>query len=202
MFRLPAARIQVVTTLAGAASPWQATAEAVQDAEVVHTVAPAATIRVVLLPASVLDSATNATADLIDGLRLAVSRTDVASIGWSLGEHFFSQAQVAQLHAILRGAAAHHVTVAASSGDNGAVSESYGGNPVKEVSLPAADPLALAVGGTTLTANPMHRHLHQRDHLERRHRQLLGDPRSIGRRLQPPVRPSRLPGRRPRDRQR
>jgi subtilase family serine protease len=45
--------------------------------------------------------------------------------------------------------------VAASSGDNGAVSESYGGTPVKEVSLPGSDPLALAVGGTTLTANPV-----------------------------------------------
>jgi subtilase family serine protease len=153
IFGLPAARIQVVTTLAGAASPWQATAPAVQDAEVVHTVAPAATIRLVPLPANILASATNATTDLIDGLRLAVSHTDVVSIGWSLGEHFFSQAQVSQLHAILRKAAAHHVTVTASSGDNGAVSESYGGNPVKEVSLPAADPLALAVGGTTLTAN-------------------------------------------------
>jgi subtilase family serine protease len=153
IFRLPAARIQAVTTLAGAAAPWQATAEAVQDAEVVHAVAPAATIRLVLLPASILDSATNATTDLIDALQLAVSHTDVASIGWSLGEHFFSQAQVAHLNAILRKAATQHVTVAASSGDNGAVSESYGGNPVKEVSLPASDPLALAVGGTTLTAN-------------------------------------------------
>ena len=154
IFRLPAARMQAVTTLAGAAAPWQATPEAVQDAEVVHAVAPAATIRLVLLPASILDSATNATTDLIDGLQLAVSHTDVASIGWSLGEHFFSQAQVAHLNAILREAAAQHVTVTASSGDNGAVSESYGGNPVKEVSLPASDPLALAVGGTTLTANP------------------------------------------------
>jgi subtilase family serine protease len=153
IFRLPAARIQAVTALAGAASPWQVTAEAAQDAEVVHAVAPAATIRLVLLPANILDSATNATTDLIDGLQLAVSHTDVASIGWSLGEHFFSKSQVAQLNAILRGAAAQHVTVAASSGDNGAVSESYGGNPVKEVSLPASDPLALAVGGTTLTAN-------------------------------------------------
>ena len=154
IFRLPAAQMQAVTTLAGAAPPWQATPDAVQDAEVVHAVAPAATIRLVLLPASILDSATNATTDLIDGLQLAVSHTDVASIGWSLGEHFFSQAQVAHLNAILREAAAQHVTVTASSGDNGAVSESYGGNPIKEVSLPASDPLALAVGGTTLTANP------------------------------------------------
>ena len=155
MFRLPAARIQVVTTLAGPASPWQGSGEDVQDLEVVHTVASAAALRVVLMPANVLDSAATATADMIDALRLAVSGTDVASIGWSLGEHFFTTAQVAQMHSILRGAAAHHVTVAASSGDNGAVSESYGGTPVKEVSLPASDPLALAVGGTTLTANPV-----------------------------------------------
>jgi subtilase family serine protease len=155
MFRLPAARIQVVTTLAGAASPWPGFGEEVQDLEVVHTVAPAATLRVVLLPANVLDSAATATADMIAALRLAVSDTDVASIGWSLGEHFFSKAQVAQMHAILRGAAAHHVTVTASSGDNGAVGNSYGGTPVKEVSLPASDPLALAVGGTTLTADPL-----------------------------------------------
>ena len=111
MFRLPAARIQVVTTLAGAASPWQASGEEVEDFEIVHAVAPAATLRVVLLPSNVLDSAANATADMLAGLRLAVSGTDVASISWSLGEHYFTTAQVAQMHSILLGAAAHHVTV-------------------------------------------------------------------------------------------
>ena len=155
MFRLPAARIEVVTTLAGSASPWQASGQEVQDLEVVHTVAPAATLRVVLTPANALASAATATTDMIAGLRLAVSGTDVASVGWSLGEHFFTTAQVAQIHSILQGAAAHHVTVAAASGDNGSVSDSYGGTPVKEVSLPASDPLALAAGGTTLTANPV-----------------------------------------------
>ena len=155
MFRLPAAVIQIVTTLAGSASPWQASAEEAQDLEVVHTVAPAATLRVVLLPANVLGSRATATTDMLAGLRLAVSHTDVASIGWSLGEHFFTSAQVAQTHSILRGAAAHHVTVTAGSGDNGAIGNSYGGTPVKEVSLPASDPLALAVGGTTLTADPV-----------------------------------------------
>ena len=45
--------------------------------------------------------------------------------------------------------------MAAGSGDNGAIGNAYGGTPVKEVSLPASDPLALAVGGTTLTANPV-----------------------------------------------
>ena len=153
MFRLPAAHIQIVTTLAGAASPWQGSAQEAQDLEVVHTVAPAATLRVVHLPANVLANSATATTDMLAGLRLAVSGTDVASIGWSLGEHFFTKAQAAQMHAILRRAAAHHVTVAASSGDNGSVSDSYGGALVQEVSLPASDPLALAVGGTTLTAN-------------------------------------------------
>ncbi len=49
MFGLPAARIQVVTTLAGSGPSWQA-GEEVQDTEMVHAVAPGATLRVVLLP--------------------------------------------------------------------------------------------------------------------------------------------------------
>jgi subtilase family serine protease len=157
MFRLPAARIQVVTTLAGSASPWLApvNSDEVQDLEIVHVVAPAAALRVVLLPANLVASAAHATAGLLAGLRLAVSGTDVASIGWGLGEHFFTRAQAAQMHSILRGADAHHVTVVASSGDYGAFSDAYGGAPVKEVTLPAADPLVLAAGGTTLTANPL-----------------------------------------------
>ena len=154
-FGLPAARIQVVTTLAGAASPWQATSEEIQDIEMVHAVAPAAALRVVLLPANFLDSPATATADMIAGLRQAVSGTDVASISWSLGEHFFTKAQVAQMYSILLGAEAHHVTVVATSGGNGGFSETwFGGTPVEEVSLPASDPLVLAVGGTTLTVNP------------------------------------------------
>ena len=50
MFGLPAARLQVVNTLAHAASPWQATIEEVEDTEIVHAVAPDAAIREVLIP--------------------------------------------------------------------------------------------------------------------------------------------------------
>ncbi len=156
MFRLPTARIQVVTTLAGWAAPYQAAGDDVGDLEVLHMIAPAATLRVVLMPANALDSAANATADMIAGLRLAVSGTDVATIDWSLGEHFFTKAQAAQVNSILAEAEAHHVTVVASSGDNGAFSDAwFGGTPVQEVSLPASDPLVLAVGGTTLTVDPV-----------------------------------------------
>ena len=154
MFRLPTARIQVVTTLAGAGSPWKAADEEVQDTEIVHTVAPAAALRVVLLPSNALDSAATATADMLAGLRLAVSGTDVALISFSLGEHYFTKAQVTQMHSILLGAAAHHVTVIAGSGDNGGFSEAdFGDTAVREVSLPASDPLVLAAGGTTLDGN-------------------------------------------------
>ncbi|MGH3204448.1 MAG: S53 family peptidase [Streptosporangiaceae bacterium] len=156
LFRLPAARIQVVTTLAGSASRWQAGDEEAGDLEEVHMVAPAATLRVVLVPPSVQDSAETATADMIAGLRVAVSGTDVTLISWDLGEHFSTKAQAAELNSVLLGAAAHHVTVIASSGDTGPFSDMqpFGRAPVTEVSLPASDPLVLAVGGTTLTVNP------------------------------------------------
>jgi subtilase family serine protease len=162
LFRLPAARIQVVTSLAGSASRWQASSGEVADLEELHMVAPAATLRVVLMPGSVQTSAKAATAGLLAGLRLAVSGTDVVSISWDLGEHFFTKAQAAELNSILQGAAADHVTVVASTGDTGPFSDMQAfastaaapGTPVKEVSLPASDPFVLAVGGTTLTANP------------------------------------------------
>ena len=88
-------------------------------------------------------------------LRLAVSHTDVASISWGLGEHYFTKAQVAELHSILLAAEADHVTVIGSSGDGGVFPTPRGwGGQVKEVSLPTGDPLVLGVGGTALTANP------------------------------------------------
>jgi len=154
-FGLPAARIEVVTSLAGGSlSPWLATGEEVGDFEVLHTVAPDATLRVVLLPSDVLTSAATAATDMLAALRLAVSHTDVASISWSLGEHYFTTAQLAQMQSILSWAAAHHVTVLAASGDHGASSDPWWGTPDKEVSLPASDPLVLGVGGTLLDANP------------------------------------------------
>jgi len=156
-FRLPAAPVKVVTALPGGTSSL-ATYEEVQDLEIVHAIAPAATLRVVLLPSTVVYSPATATvtAGLLAGLRLAVSGTDVAMIGWSMGEHFFTRAQVAQMHSILLGAQARHVTVIAGSGDNGAFSQAQpGGTAVAEVSLPASDPLVLSVGGTTLTASSL-----------------------------------------------
>ena len=133
----------------------QATGEEVGDCEHVHAVAPAATLRVVLIPSSWGQSAANGTADMLATLRLAVTHSDVASISWSLGEHYFTKTEVAALRAILLGAAAHHITVIGSSGDAGWFPTPRGWDgQIKEVSLPASDPLVLGVGGTILTANP------------------------------------------------
>ena len=165
LFNLPTAKLRVVTTLAHSASPWLANGEEVLDTEMVHAVAPGAAIVEVLVPATSLDNATSAVAASVAALRLGSSLGAVISIsaaGQTGGEHCDSHSEVATLHAALQAAAAQHVTVIAASGDIGAVGEPCqvvkgltGGAfpPVKEVNLPASDPLVLAAGGTTLTAS-------------------------------------------------
>ena len=156
LFRLPTPDIHVVTTLAGASSPWAASLEEVIDTEIVHAVAPAARLRVVLMPSSPQDTPAAATAAMLAALPLAIRGTDVVSFSGAVGEHFFAPAQIARMHRILGEAAARQVTVVAASGDSGAASDVYrwGVTPVKEVSLPSADPFVLSVGGSTLTVGP------------------------------------------------
>ena len=157
-FGLPAARLGVDARLAGQASPWLANQEEVQDAEIVHAIAPDAAIHVVLLPSTALTSTATATADLTAALRLGALEGDVISVSAGWGEHCLTPAEVTGMHQALQAVADRHVTVVAGSGDTGAVSRPCPGSagawdPVKEVSMPAADPLVLAVGGTTLTAS-------------------------------------------------
>jgi subtilase family serine protease len=165
LFHLPSAPLRSVTSLAPSASPWLANAEEVLDTEMVHTVAPDATIVELMVSATSLDSAASAVAASVASVRLGSSLGGVISIsaaGQTGGEHCDTHAEVATLHAALEAAADHHVTVVAASGDIGAVGEPCqvvrgltGGAfpPVKEVNLPASDPLVLAAGGTTLTAS-------------------------------------------------
>jgi subtilase family serine protease len=159
-FHLPAARLTVTTTLARGASRWLALQEETLDVEMVHAVAPAAAIRVILLPFSAMNSARGLTAALIGSMRLGTSLGDVISLSMGVGEHCFSGAEVARMHAALQAADRHHVTVVAASGDTGPVGGACpapfsvpGVVPVVEPLLPAADPLVLAVGGTSLVAS-------------------------------------------------
>jgi len=63
------------------------------------------------------------------------------------------------MNAALQAAASRHVTVVAASGDIGPVGEpcsvppASSFTPVREVGLPASDPLVLAAGGTSLAAS-------------------------------------------------
>jgi subtilase family serine protease len=155
VFGLPAARLQVDTNLAGSASPWLAGGEEVEDAEIVQAVAPAAAIRVILIPPWTGPASWTTALDGV--LRLAVSQGSVVSLSAILGEECFTPAEAAGLNSALQADQEHHVTVVASSGDFGAASTQCTdfGLPtsVREVGLPASEPLVLAAGGTTLDAD-------------------------------------------------
>jgi subtilase family serine protease len=166
MFHLPAARMRVITTLAGAGSPWLAFGEEVLDVEMVHALAPDATLVVLLLPSTSLDNTNDAVSAAVASLHLGSTEGGVMSLsaaGQIGGEHCVTRAQASSVNAALQAAASRHVTVVAASGDIGAVAEPcdvYGAlagtgtvTPVKEVNLLASDPLVLGAGGTSLTAS-------------------------------------------------
>jgi subtilase family serine protease len=154
-FGLPRARLQVVNSIAHAKTPYLAGTEEVEDTEIVHAIAPGATLDVILVPQPAVASAANFATALTEVVQTGIARgAAVVSISASAGEHYFTRAEVASLNTTLEQARDHHVTVVASAGDTGAVSDPhFGSAPVKEVSLPASDPLVLAVGGTTLDAS-------------------------------------------------
>jgi len=154
-FGLPAARIQVITTLAGSSvSPWLAEAEEVGDTEMVHAVAPDATIRELMVDDAHVTTPAEFAAMFSTALRTAADDGHVILWPHEYGENLFTRAEAATINSALEYAAARHATVVAGSGDGGAIATRRGKSPpVREVSLPASDPLVLSAGGTTLTAN-------------------------------------------------
>jgi subtilase family serine protease len=160
-FGLPPARIQVIrTTLAGAsASPWLAGPEEVGDTEIVHAVAPDATIVELLVDRADVSTPAKFAATWAAAVRIAARYGEVISqsgIGqdFNVGEDSFTSAQATTMNSALEYAVARHVTVVVASGDYGAIGNGAT-TPVKQVSLPSSDPLVLAAGGTSLTANPV-----------------------------------------------
>jgi subtilase family serine protease len=150
-FGLPPATLQVVNTIAKSKTPYLADGkEEVEDTEMVHAIAPGAILDVVLLPADVLSSNAAIAAALTQVIQAGVAlHAAVISISASGGEHLRTRAGWAAMNAVLQQAREQHVTVIASSGDTGAISDD---GPPRQVSMPASDPLVLAVGGTTLDA--------------------------------------------------
>jgi subtilase family serine protease len=149
-FGLPPTKLNVVNTIAKSATPYLADDEEVTDTEMVHAIAPGATLDVVLVPADATSSSANFAAALTKTLHASIAlHAAVISISASVGEHLLTRAEVAQMNAALKQARDQHVTVVASSGDTGAISDD---GPPLQVSLPASDPLVLGVGGTILDA--------------------------------------------------
>ena len=156
-FGLPAARLEVVNTLAHEASPWLASTEEVGDTEIVHALAPDAAIREVLIPSPYPASLGRASAAVVAALRLGLAQGGVISFSGGTGEQCVTAAEVAQVNAVLQAAQRDRVTVVVSTGDSGAATTACppetGSAAVKGVDLPASDPLTLAVGGTSLQAS-------------------------------------------------
>jgi subtilase family serine protease len=150
-FGLPAVKLNVVNTIARSATPSLAASEEVEDTEMVHAIAPGATLDVVLVPPAADTSVTAFAAAMTQVIKEGTAlHAAVISMSDSAGEHVLTSAEVSAMNAALVQARDQHVTVAASSGDTGPISDQ--GQPV-QVSMPASDSLVLAVGGTTLDAN-------------------------------------------------
>jgi subtilase family serine protease len=155
-FHLPHAKLTVVPGTAPKALTDLAIGEEVEDVEMVHTVAPGAAIRVVLTGPRTY-SANAALGDLRDVVS-ASAGADVVSMSGGAWEDCFTPAQLAEAHSLISQLVGRHMTVTASSGDSGTADVSCRAPfvPVvkRGVQYPASDPLVLAVGGTTLVANP------------------------------------------------
>ena len=80
LFGLPAARLQVVNSLARSPSPWLADEEEVEDTEIVHAVAPEADIREILVSDSDVESPAATATDGSAALRLGVTQGAVISV--------------------------------------------------------------------------------------------------------------------------
>ncbi len=102
VFGLPAARLQVDSSLAGSAWPWLAGQEEVEDTEIVHAIAPSAAIRVVLIPGWTGPGSWIAAVDGV--LRLALSDGSVVSLSAVLGEECFTPAEATGLNSALQAA--------------------------------------------------------------------------------------------------
>jgi subtilase family serine protease len=154
-FHLPHVKLTVVPGTAPRALTDLAIGEEVEDVEMVHAVAPGAAIRIVLT-----GPRTYTAGEVLSDLRDVVGASrgaDIVSMSGGAWEDCFTPAQLAEAHSLISRLVGRHLTVAASSGDSGAADVRCGAPvplPKMGVQYPASDPLVLAVGGTTLVADP------------------------------------------------
>jgi subtilase family serine protease len=119
------------------------------DVEWAHAIAPKANIVLVL-------AKSNQDADILSATRYAVNHNlgDVISQSFGEAEQCMDPALVRAQHDLFQKAANQHMTVLASSGDQGAAQPTCDGTSFfKAASTPASDPNVTGVGGTRLFAN-------------------------------------------------
>jgi subtilase family serine protease len=118
------------------------------DVQWAHAIAPGATI-------NLIEAKSNNDIDLSNALRWALDHKvgDVVSMSFGENETCLTKEDANRWHSIFTQAAVNHVTVFASSGDQGAAQSTCdGAGWTQVVSSPASDPLVTAVGGTQLNA--------------------------------------------------
>ncbi len=118
------------------------------DVEWAHAIAPGANITLVL-------AKSNEDSDILSATKFAVDHNlgDVISQSFGENESCVDSAILKAQHALFVQATLKHITLLASSGDDGAAQQTCDGNSyVKAASSPASDPLVTAVGGTELDA--------------------------------------------------
>ena len=131
--------------------------ETALDVETVHSLAPDATIDLVLVNLDFVSTPEQALSTLLSGTKYAIDNNlgDVISQSFGLGETCGGSAYLQQEQLAFSEAKAKHITLLASAGDSGAAALICNGpffTEGKGVDLPAADPLVTSVGGTSLNA--------------------------------------------------
>ena len=138
--------------------------ETALDVQTAHSLAPDATIDVVLTGDVRQDKTIESIfVDLLKPVRYAVDNNlgSVISISYGAGESCFDSAYLQAEHDLFAAADAKHISVLASSGDQGAavLSCSAANDPNAKffygagTLIPASDPLVTSVGGTALDAS-------------------------------------------------
>ncbi len=118
------------------------------DVEWAHAIAPGANITLVL-------AKSNDDADILSATQYAVNHNlgDVISQSFGENESCVDSSLLAAQHNLFVKATLKHITLIASSGDDGAAQGTCDGTSfVRAASSPASDPLVTAVGGTELHA--------------------------------------------------
>jgi len=120
------------------------------DVQWSHAVAPGANIVLVL-------AKSNQDADILSATKYAVDHRlgDVISQSFGENENCVDPKLLKDEHTVFANATRKHMTIFASSGDQGAAQQTCDGNSWTQVaSSPASDTLVTGVGGTELLASP------------------------------------------------